>query len=154
LAIKFVHGNILESTAEGLVNPTNARGPMGKGLALTFKLRYPGIEDRYKWECKLYYEKTGTWPAGRVCSFAIGHLDPVHKRIYCLSTKDHWQDPSQLSYIQSGLVALRTEVGRHKLRSIALPKLGCGEGKLDWLVVRPIVTNTFLDTKFDVLIYE
>ena len=38
--ISYVKGNILESTAEALVNTVNTVGVMGKGIALQFKKEY------------------------------------------------------------------------------------------------------------------
>lgn len=39
--ISFVKGNLLESTAQALVNTVNTVGVMGKGIALQFKEAYP-----------------------------------------------------------------------------------------------------------------
>ena len=39
--IRFVKGNLLESSAQALVNIVNAVGVMGKGIASHFKEAYP-----------------------------------------------------------------------------------------------------------------
>jgi len=39
--MRFVQGNLLEATAEALVNAVNAVGVMGKGIALMFKEAFP-----------------------------------------------------------------------------------------------------------------
>ena len=38
--IRFVKGNLLESSAQALVNTVNTVGVMGKGIALQFKEAY------------------------------------------------------------------------------------------------------------------
>ena len=39
--IRFVKGNLLESSAQALVNTVNTVGVMGKGIASQFKEAYP-----------------------------------------------------------------------------------------------------------------
>ena len=52
-------------------------------------------------------------------------------------TKKHWRNPARLEWIESGLAALKEVIRRKEIRSIALPPLGCGNGGLEWSVVRP-----------------
>ena len=76
--------------------------------------------------------------------FATGRmLNPKH--IINFPTKRHWRSKSRIEDIESGLVALVREVERLKIRSIALPALGCGNGGLDWQVVRPMIERAFAD---------
>ena len=46
--IKYITGDIFESTAEALVNTVNTVGVMGKGIALQFKKLYPGNYNEYR----------------------------------------------------------------------------------------------------------
>ena len=50
--IKYITGNILESSAEALVNTVNTVGVMGKGIALQFKKAYPNNFKAYVEGCK------------------------------------------------------------------------------------------------------
>lgn len=50
--IRFVKGNLLESSAQALVNIVNAVGVMGKGIASHFKEAYPNNYVLYKKACK------------------------------------------------------------------------------------------------------
>ena len=49
--IRFVKGNLLESSAQALVNIVNT-GVMGKGIASQFKEAYPNNYILYKKACK------------------------------------------------------------------------------------------------------
>src|SRR5207249_650853 len=70
-------------------------------------------------------------------------------------TKKHWRQPSRLDWIRRGLVDLKRVIREHHIRSIALPPLGCGNGRLDWPDVRREMEAAFADLKdVDVLIYE
>jgi len=51
--VKEVIGNLFESKAEALVNPVNCVGVMGKGLALEFRRRFPGMFEDYLERCVL-----------------------------------------------------------------------------------------------------
>jgi O-acetyl-ADP-ribose deacetylase (regulator of RNase III) len=60
------------------------------------------------------------------------HRALIGKRfIIHFPTKQHWRGNSKYEYIQSGLKALVSEVQICKIRSIALPPLGCGLGNLE-----------------------
>ena len=50
--IRFVKGNLLESSAQALVNIVNAVGVMGKGIASQFKEAYPNNYILYRKACK------------------------------------------------------------------------------------------------------
>lgn len=51
MAIKFIKGSLLDSQSQTLVCPVNCVGVMDKGLALSFKLAYPSMYERYKYYC-------------------------------------------------------------------------------------------------------
>lgn len=51
-------------------------------------------------------------------------------------TKRHWRNPSKLAWVQDGLRDLIRVIREKNIESIALPPLGCGNGGLDWALVR------------------
>lgn len=128
-------GNLLEEQAEALVNTVNCVGVMGKGIALQFKQAFPENFRRYKKACDAGEVRPGqmfTVPTGTL-------LKP--KYIINFPTKRHWRGKSKIEDIRSGLDALVAEVQRLKIQSIAIPPLGCGNGGLDWTVVKPLIIN-------------
>ena len=50
--MKILLGNIFDSKCSTLVNTVNCVGVMGKGIALDFKKKYPGMFDEYQTLCK------------------------------------------------------------------------------------------------------
>jgi len=54
-------------------------------------------------------------------------------------TKQHWKSNSRLVDISAGLEDLVSVVKEQGISSIAIPALGCGNGGLDWRVVRPLI---------------
>lgn len=134
--IRYVDGNILDDDAEALVNPVNCVGVMGAGLARQFKERFPDNYARYLgMTCP-----RGLSP-GRV--YLVDRHDHGAPRwIANFPTKNHWRDPSRIEWVADGLVDLARQV-RGRIRSIALPMLGCGLGGLNFADVRPLIERAF-----------
>jgi len=76
------------------------------------------------------------------------------KFIVNFPTKQHWRVPSEISYIQDGLVALKKAIKEYDIQSIAIPPLGCGLGGLDWNVVKPMIIEALQDLDINIDIYE
>ena len=139
--------NILESNTQVLVNPVNCVGVMGKGLALQFKGKFPDYFKDYKYRCTKDRVKLG-----RVNPYCLDKDN--NKWLVSFPTKYHWRDKSEISSIKSGLSGLRNFCVNFRVISVAIPKLGCGLGGLDWNDVKPLVEEVFGDVTFDVYIYE
>jgi O-acetyl-ADP-ribose deacetylase (regulator of RNase III) len=137
--IELKQGNLLEEDAEALVNTVNCVGVMGKGIALQFKRAYPDNFQHYEKACK-----QGEVKPGQMFTVATGNIfNPRY--IINFPTKRHWKGKSKIEDVKSGLVALVSEVKRLHLTSIAIPPLGCGNGGLDWEVVKPLIISAFAE---------
>jgi O-acetyl-ADP-ribose deacetylase (regulator of RNase III) len=135
--IQEIKGNIIKIDAEALVNTVNCVGIMGKGIALQFKQAFPDNFKAYEKACREENVKPGT-----MFIFETGTLlNP--KFIINFPTKRHWKGKSQIEDIQTGLVSLIEEIQKRGIHSIAVPPLGCGNGGLDWNVVRPMIVSAF-----------
>lgn len=146
--ITYIRGNIFYSDAEALVNPVNCVGVMGAGLAKAFAIRYPEMEHLYKEACIERKVKIGN-----ILIYSLA--PPSTKKILLFPTKIHWKDNSRLEYIDAGLKCLRALIFTSRFDSIALPKLGCGKGKLDWKDVKPLIEKHLSNIDFcKVTVYE
>jgi len=148
--ITFVNGNIFEAKTEAIVNTVNCVGVWGAGLAITFKIKYPGVFIDYKNECDLGLYKPGT------VRIYMYRQNPVKLPIYvvCFATKDHWREPSNLDWIKQGLSTLADIIRINGIKSIAIPKLGCGNGKLEWKDVKPLIEEGLANINCDIVVYE
>lgn len=129
--IRVLRGNLFESDAEALVNTVNCVGVMGKGIAYQFKKSYPRMFGEYQRQCR-----RGEIRLGEVTSYFEGGRIIVN-----FPTKDHWRAKSTLDAVSKGLDALAIFIAEKRIRSIAIPPLGCGNGGLDWADVFPIITT-------------
>jgi O-acetyl-ADP-ribose deacetylase (regulator of RNase III) len=129
--IEFTQGNLLDTDVDAIVNTVNTVGVMGKGIALMFKEKYPENNKAYVAHCKAHQFKPGTLFVTKQSDL----LGPPW--IVNFATKQHWRHPSRIEWIESGLRELREFIEANQVRSIAIPPLGAGNGKLDWSEVRP-----------------
>ena len=131
--VTFEQGNLLEADVEALVNTVNTVGVMGKGIALMFKERFPENFREYAAACR-----AGEVQLGKM--FVTENEDLVGpKWVVNFPTKEHWRSRTKLEWIELGMRDLLRVVEDRGIRSIAVPPLGCGNGGLDWRVVKPAI---------------
>lgn len=146
--ITFTQGNLLEARAEALVNTVNTVGVMGKGIALMFKERFDENFRRYAAACKAKEVQTG-----KMFVTEVHELDGP-RWIVNFPTKQHWRAPSRMEWIVEGLQDLRRFLIEQKVKSIAIPPLGAGNGGLEWAEVREQIERTLGDLDIDILVFE
>ena len=140
--------DIFLSGAQVLVNPVNCVGAMGKGLAKEFKNRYPTMFIGYHQDCKQGIYKPG---------YCFLSHQKDNQWIANIATKQDWRDPSQKDWVIQGIKNLVHDItmsqGRYRtqaLRSVAIPRIGCGLGGLDWNEMRPLIIQELKGCRFDV----
>lgn len=122
-------GDIFLDPSDMLVNPVNTVGTMGKGLALAFREKYPGIWTPYLEKCKK------GWPMGEVLTLS-NPSGELPKWIVCYPTKLSWRNPSNMAIIESGMGAFFDELAFTGVHSVSIPALGAGLGGIPWKVVK------------------
>lgn len=150
MSMIITSGDLLKAEADAIVNTVNCVGIMGKGIALQFKKKWPENFKAYEKACK-----AGQVRPGGMFVHDLGRLAGKPYFIINFPTKDHWRGGSELSFIEDGLKDLVRVIEAHGIRSIAIPPLGCGNGGLDWEVVRPMIEKAFepLKQSVEVLAY-
>jgi hypothetical protein len=68
-------------------------------------------------------------------------------------TKDHWRSVSRLADILQGLEHLQKHFREWGITSLAVPPLGCGEGRLEWRVVGPTLYRRLSEMDVAVKLY-
>jgi len=128
-SVRILEGDLLKSSVHALVNTVNTVGIMGKGVALAFKKRYPDMYRDYVERCDRGEVRLGE-------PYVYQASDHV---IVNFPTKQHWRSVSRLSDIEAGLDYLEGHYKEWRIKSLAVPPLGCGNGQLEWRVVGPIL---------------
>ncbi len=141
--LTYLKGDLLSSPAQVQVNTVNTVGVMGKGIALQFKKKYPEMFTAYQGICERQQFDTGNlylWKS-------------PEKWVLMFPTKKHWRNPSKMEYIESGLQKFVDNYERLGIESIAFPKLGCGNGGLEWPVVKLIMEKYLRSLPISIYIY-
>jgi O-acetyl-ADP-ribose deacetylase (regulator of RNase III) len=147
--ITYTQGNLLEAKAEALVNTVNTVGVMGKGIALMFKERFDNNYQRYAAACKGKQVRTG-----KMFVTEVRELDGP-RWVINFPTKQHWKSPSKLEWVVEGLQDLRHFLLENKVKSVAIPPLGSGNGGLKWADVRQAIDLALAGlTDIEILVFE
>ena len=141
--IEYIEGNIFNSPAQVIVNTVNTVGVMGKGLALSFKKRYPQMFEAYRKACDKHQLTIGK---------LMLYYAPDHW-ILMFPTKENWRNPSKIEYLEAGLKKFVNTYADKGITSIAFPKLGCGNGELSWNDVKPIMEQYLKPLPITIYIY-
>jgi O-acetyl-ADP-ribose deacetylase (regulator of RNase III) len=136
--------SLLESSAQTLVNTVNCVGVMGKGLAQAFKDREPDMFSAYKKVCEQGLLEPGKlWLWRGADSWTLN-----------FPTKKHWRNPSKLDWVESGLKKFAAAYEAQGIKEISFPRLGCGNGGLDWEDVRPLMEHYLLPLPIPIFIHD
>ncbi|WP_083191333.1 macro domain-containing protein [Salipiger sp. CCB-MM3] len=132
--INYRRSDIFTSDAQTLVNTVNCVGVMGKGIAKEFKKREPEMFLAYKEICDKKLLTPGKlWLWRQSVPWILN-----------FPTKNHWKGPSKIEWIEAGLDKFAGTFREKGITSISFPRLGCGNGGLDWETVRPVMEH-YLD---------
>ena len=129
--LTYIYTSLFDSPAQTLVNTVNTVGVMGKGIARTFRDRYPVMFAEYRQLCE-----RGDLAVGNL------HLWKGDDRwVLNFPTKTTWRLPSKLEYVEKGLETFVQNYEKMGVVSASFPPLGCGNGNLDWVDVKPIIED-------------
>ena len=147
--IVYRNGDIFSSRADAIINPVNCVGVMGAGLARQFKERFPENFSLYSTACSKGCVKVGAILVVKV------PLSGCCKYVINFPTKLDWRNPSKLSWIVSGLRELRQILLSEEqvIKSVAIPRLGCGLGGLHWEDVRKEIENELKELPHTIYVY-
>ncbi len=141
--IKYFEGTVFNAPVKTYVNTVNCSGIMGAGIALEFKLRYPEMYEDYAKRCN-----------DKKLVLGRPYIYEYSNDIWIMNfpTKNHWKYPSKIEWIENGLKYFLENHNKKNIESIAFPKLGTSNGKLDWIGVKTIMEKYLNDLDIDVYI--
>ncbi|HEV2575138.1 MAG TPA: macro domain-containing protein [Beijerinckiaceae bacterium] len=137
--------SLFDSSAQTLVNTVNCVGVMGKGIAKEFKLRNPNMFTAYKKICD-----QGLLAPGKLWLWQ----GEAAYQVLNFPTKMHWRNPSKLEWIDAGLKKFVDNYEAMGIREISFPRLGCGNGDLDWDDVRPLMERHLTQLPIEVYVHD
>lgn len=139
LSLFHQYNNMFDTSFVKVIT-VNTVGAMGKGLALEFANRYPEGERAYK-----QMVSSGQFKGRRVIPWVAGDGSVF----LFAATKEHWRNPSRMEWV----VQCAREIAAWYfscdpvVKGICVPPLGCGNGGLDWTIVKPLILKELDDVK-------
>jgi O-acetyl-ADP-ribose deacetylase (regulator of RNase III) len=132
MSLEFKTGNLFSYAADGYAHGCNCQGVMGAGIALEFRDRYPEMFAEYRKRCR-----DGSFNLGSCFAWKA----PSGQMIYNLGTQIR---PGRYATLESVEVALTTMLRISGMNNppghlIAIPRIGCGLGGLNWNDVRLVI---------------
>jgi O-acetyl-ADP-ribose deacetylase (regulator of RNase III) len=127
--------------------PVNTVGVAGAGLA---KMAMPFGSDalkKYVHACR-----TRNLATGKVCIIET-EINGKSVKFALTPTKNHWREKSAIDSVSAAIDSLRNEVEKSGIRSVAVPMLGCGLGRLDWSDVGRIIKEKLQDSHVIFLVH-
>lgn len=148
--IHEISGDILFSRAKAIAQGVAPNDDFHNGLALQLRERMPALYKDFRHYCQTRHPKSGelwTWMSadGR---FIVNLL--TRDAAYGAGSKP---GHASASHVNHALHALRALIQKEKIPSIALPRLACGIGGLDWSDIRPLIDKQLGDLGIPVYVY-
>jgi O-acetyl-ADP-ribose deacetylase (regulator of RNase III) len=146
--IKIVAGDILRTTSEYLAHgvASGAEEGIGTGLALRISSKWPEAQKHLR-----QFSRGNKFQGGDLFVVAPGRNRPG---IIYIATQPDMYDAS-LSFVNRGLRKLARFCVKHKIGSVALPRIGAGLGKLDWETeTKPLIMKHLADLNTTFTLYE
>lgn len=130
-------GKMLVLATNGTVKERDNTCVMGRGIALEAKMRFPQLP--YRLGCLIKEGGNHVKLLGGYGSYTILSAPVKHQ----------WFEEADIELIRRSAVELAALADKVEAppMSIYLPRLGCGNGKLSWTVVKPII-SPILDDRF------
>lgn len=150
-------------TTNGIVK-TNGEGVMGRGCAKEAADRFPRVpwllgqslvtRGNVPWKLGHIWNASGLtpfWPSD-VLGFDINQITNIPgSELWTFPVKWHWQHPADTRLIVQSAKLLVYELDRLKREDlVVIPRPGCGNGKLSWEQVQPLL-SPILDDRFILL---
>ena len=142
-------GDITLATEDCIISAANTVGVMGKGVAKAIKNRFPWCYLPYKNACA-----NNELEPGEI--FVVKHEDLEQNPIVIIdaATKKHWRNKANIEWVIGCFKNLRDYAEENRCRSMAVPKLGCGLGGLDWEDVEEEMKSIFDGLDCKIVVYS
>ncbi|PII20014.1 phosphatase [Stenotrophomonas sp. LMG 10879] len=145
MAVTFECGDIFATPGVvALAHGCNCAGAMGKGVAVSFKGRFPAMYEEYRRRCK----------AGEFTLGDVFYWESSGQAVFNLGTQKSWKTPAELWAIDKSLREMIKMAESKDISEIALPRVGAGLGGLNWSSVREVLQSLGSSTAIHLRVCE
>lgn len=138
-------GDLFTSTADALGHGVNCMGLMGAGIAVAFKERCdPAMYEEYRKLCEQKLLKPGL-------IYPFRNSDGRY--VINIASQEYPGPDATYEWLDSGMANALAYCSQRGLKSLAVPRIGCGIGGLEWDTVRDLMqqcANSYADVDLEV----
>ena len=139
-----IKGDLFSTQATVLCHGCNTKGFMGAGIAKEFHARFPRMFVDYQKLCRL-----GQFTLGDC--FVYEAVDG--RLIGNLATQEELGPHASFDGIAQSLQKLFKECLAHGHKTVAMPRIGCGIGGLNWIDVKGLIQKLSDQFGVNVIVY-
>ena len=148
--ITYRQGNLLESGLDAIAHGCNCEGIMNAGIARDLKNKFPQMYREYNSLCSAHLAKPGEYHI---------YSSQNSPHIINLFTQKTIEEGAKIEYIEDSLALLASKLPELKnkdvdIKSLGMPRLGCGLGRLNWSQVRPVIERNLGNLDIEVIVYS
>lgn len=144
MIITEVRGDLFDAPELAIGHGVNCVGVMGAGVAKEVRRRYPTTYSLYRLHCE----------AGRL---KPGDIQPVWEQdryIINIASQRRPGPYARLEWIRRGIWESVLFLDAQSITSLAIPRIGCGIGGLNWETVRAGLAELETVRGFDLVVYS
>lgn len=138
-----IQGSLFASDATAIGHGVNVDGLMGSGIARQFAKLFPQMYMDYRALCNAKLLVPGQAQVYQTPNLTI----------YNIASQDRPGRNARLEWLSDGVHAALSHASAVGHSALALPKIGCGIGGLDWNDVAPILTAIESEYNTEVQVY-
>lgn len=143
--LEYIKGDLFSNTEDCLAHCVSRDFNMGAGVAVGFRQRFGGVE------C-LKQQKPSVGGLAWLLDINVERKDA--RIIFYLVTKEHYYGKPTYDTLESSLRAMREQCLARNIKTIAMPRIGCGLDKLEWSSVEALLKKIFAETNITLKIYS
>lgn len=111
---------------------------MGAGIAVLFKKKFGGVQELISQQ-----KKTGE----------VAVLQRGKRYVYYMITKKAVSHKPTYDSMRKSLKAVKEHCLENGVKSLSMPRIGCGLDRLEWDKVSDIIEDVFKDTDINITVY-
>lgn len=155
MTLSVIQGDLFdpEHRFDALAQGVNCRGLMGAGIAVPFRLMWPGMYEEYEEECVRFPTLV---PGTTLVHHVVGtETLPTVRTIYNMFTQVLPGRNADYGLLQSSAYSLLKQVPANAApQKIGLPWIGCGIGGLEHHNVHHLLAQIWADSEHEFVIVE
>lgn len=144
MTLEYAVGDVFTAGTDAIGHGVNCKGLMGAGIAKEFRRRYPDMYSEYRNLCV-----EGLLRPGQIYPYRAWDDHTVIN----IASQEYPGPDAKLEWLAQGVTAALQYCRERELKSLAIPRIGCGIGGLEWvdvgLTLRD-VTEQFPDVRLEV----